>query len=705
MKTDRTSGEKKMLKRLIWIAVMILAIDTSLKAQKADSLRMDSIIHSLPEVMVKGERPTVKVVQGKLVYDVQKLVEKKAVDNIYDALKEIPGVTEQEKSLTLGGMPATVVLDGKVTTMTSEQLMTLLKTLPASRINKVEVMYSAPARMQVHGAFINVLLKHSAGKDTPLSGELNTSWDQDHDANFGERAALLYERGKFSMDIMYKHSHGDDYSTKDETSLHTLNDGTVHDITTHEVDQYNSFGHEYRIGMDYTFSKDHQFSFVYTGNYDKDRSHQNITESVKGTTQINEHTWLHNLRLDYHTPFGLKAGVEMTCYHNPEMQYLNSTLPTGSLNYTVDNDQKINRWKFFLSQEQKLKEGWSINYGAVYTTSIDNSRQYYMEMKQSAGDDPMSSSTRKHEDDASLYFGFNKDFGTKLMLESSLSGEYYHTSVWHQWYVYPVFTLTWLPATGHVFQLGMSSNRTYPDYWTMTNFITYDNGGYNEITGNPYLKPSSKYQLQLVYVLKDKYQFVAWFAHTKDKFTQTPYQRHDRLAINYQYLNLNFQQQAGLQAAIPFKAGSWLDTHFTLSGVWMRQKDDDFYDIPYDRNIAFVMAEINNTLTLATKPDITMSVDGMIRSKAIQATYDLPASGNLDLSARWQFWNKHAILKFFCNDLFETSSINPRIDFKGQNLRMDFSCYREFGISFTYKFRGYKDKKRATVDTSRFKTQ
>ena len=347
MKIERTSGENKVLKRLVWIAVMILAMDTSLKAQKADSLRMDSIIHSLPEVMVKGERPVVKVEQDKLVYDVQKLVEKKAVDNIYDALKEIPGVTAQEKALTLGGMPATVVLDGKVTTMTSEQLMTLLKTLPASRIDKVEVMYSAPARMQVHGALINVLLKHSAGEDTPFSGELNASWDQDHDANFGERAALLYNTGKFSMDIMYKHSHGYNYSTTDETSHHTLNDGSIHDITTHEVDRYNSFGHEYRIGMDYTFSKDHQFSLVYTGNYEKDHSHQNITESVKGTTRIDGHTWLHNLRLDYHTPFGLKAGAEMTYYHNPEMQYLNSTLPTGSLNYTVDNEQKINRWKLY----------------------------------------------------------------------------------------------------------------------------------------------------------------------------------------------------------------------------------------------------------------------------------------------------------------------------------------------------------------------
>ncbi|MBM6992305.1 MAG: hypothetical protein I3J02_03430 [Prevotella sp.] len=39
----------------------------------------------------------------------------------------------------------------------------------------------------------------------------------------------------------------------------------------------------------------------------------------------------------------------------------------------------------------------------------------------------------------------------------------------------------------------------------MTNFTTYSNNVYNEVTGNPYLQPSTEYQVQLVYVLKGKY--------------------------------------------------------------------------------------------------------------------------------------------------------------------------------------------------------
>jgi hypothetical protein len=60
-------------------------------------------------------------------------------------------------------------------------------------------------------------------------------------------------------------------------------------------------------------------------------------------------------------------------------------------------------------------------------------------------------------------------------------------------------------------------------------------------------------------------------------------------------------------------------------------------------------------------------------------------------------------LRVFCDDIFETSNINPRIDYRGQDLRMYFSCYRQVGVSFTYRFGGYKEKQREEVDRSRFK--
>jgi len=689
------------MKRILFTLLVMTSL--SAYAQKADSLRMDSIIHNLPEVLVKGERPIAKINGSTITYDLPRLIEKKSIDNIYEAIKEIPGVTLSDNQIQLGGRNTTIILDGKVTTMTAKEITTLLKSLSASKIDKAEVMYNAPAKMQMRGSLINIKLKHSTDGNSPIQGEMNLAWNQDHDARFGERTTLLYNKGKFSMDAMYLHSHGDIYKVTDEQSHHSLNDASIHDIDTRETAKASGYGHTYRIGMDYNFSENHQISLVYNGDYGKKDVNENLTGNISGITNINYCTWLHNLRMDYHAPFGLSAGAEMTYYRNPETQFLSSELPTGKLDYSVDNNQKINRWKFFLLQEHSLKNGWGINYGTIYTTSINHSRQIYMAINTATGDAPASSYTRQREDDANIYVGFNKSFSKKLTMEASAALEYYDSPAWHQWHFYPTLNLTYLPTSGNIFQLSLSSNRNYPDYWTMTNFITYSNGGYNEIIGNPSLKPSSEYQFQLVYLLKSKYQFVAWFNHNNDYFVQTPYQRHDHLVINYQYLNLDFQQQLGFQTVVPFNISNWLDSRLTFIGVWQRDKSSNFYDIPFDRHVVYGMAQIHNTITLSSKPDITLSVDGMIRSKAIQATFNLPASGNLDLSARWQFWHKHGVLKAYCNDLFETSGINPRIDFNGQNLRMDFSCYREFGMSFTYKFGSFKEKKRENVDKSRFR--
>ena len=72
---------------------------------------MDSLFQQLPEVLVKGERPVVKAERGKLIYDLPRMVERLPVNNAYEAVKELPGIVEQDGNLTLGGRGITVVIN------------------------------------------------------------------------------------------------------------------------------------------------------------------------------------------------------------------------------------------------------------------------------------------------------------------------------------------------------------------------------------------------------------------------------------------------------------------------------------------------------------------------------------------------------------------------------------------------------------------
>ena len=116
------------MKSYYYLSLMLCALSAGVSAQEitkstdvesertlsADSIitqdkQLDSLYQSLPEVMITGQRPIVKAEQGKLVYDVPRLVGNLPVDNAYDILKNLPGIVNMNGSLTLGGQSVTAV--------------------------------------------------------------------------------------------------------------------------------------------------------------------------------------------------------------------------------------------------------------------------------------------------------------------------------------------------------------------------------------------------------------------------------------------------------------------------------------------------------------------------------------------------------------------------------------------------------------------
>ena len=64
------------MKRMSYLLLALLG-SASVYAQemRTDSLWADSLMQTLPEVMVTGERPVVKALAGKLEYDLPRLIE------------------------------------------------------------------------------------------------------------------------------------------------------------------------------------------------------------------------------------------------------------------------------------------------------------------------------------------------------------------------------------------------------------------------------------------------------------------------------------------------------------------------------------------------------------------------------------------------------------------------------------------------------
>lgn len=97
------------------ITVILFLSVQNLSAQVAndnDSVDINKWYKNLPEVIVKAEKPIVKLVQGKMVYNMHNLLEKLPADNAYEALTRIPGVSDATGSISLLGNEVTLIVNG-----------------------------------------------------------------------------------------------------------------------------------------------------------------------------------------------------------------------------------------------------------------------------------------------------------------------------------------------------------------------------------------------------------------------------------------------------------------------------------------------------------------------------------------------------------------------------------------------------------------
>lgn len=693
--------------RLIFQHILYETSQSEGKNKDAGIVVLKTKNYALSEVVIKGERPIVKVEGGKLSYDLSQLTENKLVNNAYESLQQLPGVQEINGSLSLAGAHGlSIILNGKPTTMSYEQIADLLRNTPSSRVEKAEVMYSAPPQYHVRGAAINLILKGYRDGEGGLQGEINAGYTNRYKNGGQGGVSLLYNTRKWNIDFLYNARYGNNRQTTEVYSRHTLKN-KVHEITQTSTLDRRSLTHNVRIGGEYKFNEESNISLSYTGAFNpntKNTAHSAGNFAISDNIKKGDDR-MHNLALDYLTSNGIKAGANYTSYKSGDDQYFTNKDAENKLNkFQTTSGQCIDRWKVYLDRSHSLPKDWTLNYGTSFAYANDHNTQFY----HATDDNDMSAlntDSRYDEFTYDVYAGFSKSIGERLSFSASVTGEYYKMANYHNWSFYTSAELTYMAGAAHILQLSFSSDKTYPSYWDLSESTGYISG-YEEAQGNPMLKPSTDYSVNLNYIFKNKYIFSLSYDYEPDLFQQLAYQSTERLSLIYKTLNWDFQQSFAATAILPFKIGSRLDSHATLQAEYRQTKCDDFFDISFDHSKWIGLAMLENNIILSGKPDIRMELTGLYMTPSIQGSFTLSSIWAINTGVRWNFANQKASLQLKANDLFNSmeGDVDITLRNKGQYMDMHSNNYsRNITLSFTYKFGGYKEKKHKQVDTSRFK--
>ena len=694
-----------MVNKIFLLGLFLLSV-ANVKAQtltQTDSLTMENMMHNLPEVMVKGSRPIVKAERGMLSYNMPLLLKQLPADNAYEALTRIPGVSDATGSISFSGNEVTLIINGQATTLTQEQLTERLKAMPAAQLAKAEVMLSAPARYHVRGMAINIVTKDYAGTNQ-LSGQIIGGMRQNKYANEFGNLYLSLQRGKFGLDAQYKYVNGNSYGESSRIANHPLGNNRVY--YNDETGQ-KSFGitHDYRLGMNYAFSKNHRLDVAYTGHWDKTCSNSNTTGSSISGMHHDSHEYLHNVDVNYSLPFGLTLNGSYTYYRTPQLQALDGTMHTDESmseterNLTSGSEQTINKWMFTADQTHSLAHGWGLSYGVKGQFTSNKSYQTTID-KDGTIQPNGTSSVDNNERIWNIYAGFSKQINKALSLEASVAAEQYHSPIWDKWRIYPTLNALWNVNDNHLLNLSFSSNSEFPSYWSTMSSVFYSST-YTEIHGNPDLKPFSYYNVNLMWQIKRRYTLMAFASLKPDYFVQLPYQTTERMAVIMKETNFDYSNSYGLQASVIFNAGKWLNGNVFAVGTYKHDKSSNFFNLPFNRKKLSVILGGTASVKLCNTQDLRLILNPFFQSKAIQGVYDISPIFRMNAKLQWTShdgkWGLRLNGNNIFNNLYDTRSVQGNQDYR---MKVNYN-WASVTFAVIYKFGGYKEKNVKAVDTSR----
>ena len=655
--------------------------------------------HGLAEVVVEGERPLVTVEQGKLSYDISTISNKHIVNNAYEAICKLPGVQDRNGKLSLiGAKDVTVILNGKASTLTQEQLIEMLKNTSASQVQTAEVMYNTPPEYHVRGAAINIVTAKAA--DNTLQSELSATYSNQYFGSYSGNVNFLLTKGKSSLNVSYNPGYSHIMTVMDLASMHQY-DGQVYDITQRQKINTKGWKHNIYAEYGYQINEDNALSVGYNGA---------LSGNGKGAIDVNgnfqnshndkvQDSWLHNVFARYSSGFGLDLGVDYTDYSMNDYNHLESELTDHTrqlLDYT--SDQKIRKVSVYADQSHSLANDWTLKYGVRYDYTDNRNSQLFNQTE--GKDDVDNSSSRLYEQIANLYAGFDKEFANGLYLSLSATGEYYSIGNYHKWSLYPQASLSYSPSEKHTFMLGVSSEKEYPTYWDMQTSTTYMNA-YEEIQTIEGLRPAQVYSVNANYLFLQKYMLSLFYERIDDYFTMEMYQAKDRLTLVYRTQNWNYYQSFGMSANIPFSIGSWLSSQVNATVVNDRNRCDHFWDIPFDRNKWACMLAMQNHFSAGSH--LGFDLDAMYRSSMISGISDTKPVFTVNVGAQWNFLKDKASLSLNCSDLFDTMRMKVRNRYAGQHIDLNMGQYsRTVSVKLVYRFGGSITKEKREVDSSRF---
>ena len=676
---------------------------------------------NLSDVTVIARKPLIKQEDDKTIVDAEVIANSST--NAYEVLEKTPGaVVDQDGNVYLNSTtPATIQINGREVKLTAADVASLLKSLPANSVTKIEILRTPSAKYDAgsSGGIINIVLKKGVKLGTSGSvnagvfqGRLNTST-----IGFNLNRSI----NKINTTLTYQFTDRNNFE-EITSDRFVQRDSSI--LRQASYTNYPALNHYAGGGLDVELNKKWTVGYDFRFSANKNNSNaQNDIEILKQQTLLllgKNQSIITNKGNAYYFSNNLYANLKIDSlgskweteanynYFNNSTNQVYSNHFISPVTATLVGDGDIDNRKDIFSTETdltlKLKNKYTLETGGKYNLSKSRNSAVYFN-NNGSGPKPDSFQTNKfryHEQISSAYLQIAKTFGgftvkPGLRIENTdISGNQFFpkdTSLSiKRTDLFPYLYLR--QGIAKMFGFKLIGNAIYrrsisrPYYEALNPYPKYIDQYLFEV-GNTALRPQFTSNYEFNITADDFPIFSIGLNDIKDIFTSVTYQD-DSTKIAYRtFDNLGRNKELYLRFVGGIPPGG---KYFFYMGAQHNLSNySGFYQgqpLNYKRGTWTFFMYHNYKPTSS----FNIAVNGFMRLRGLQNFYELKTLGQLNISLNKAVLKKKMNIILSGNDILRTNQYSFNIKQAGISATgYRLNDTRRIGLTIRYNF-GIKPK-------------
>lgn len=676
------------------------------------------------QVTVTATKPFIELQADKIVVNVEGSAVM-AGNNALEVLRKSPGViVDNDNNITLKGRQGVLVMiDGKQTYLSTDEVTRMLENMPASNVTSIEIINNPSARYDAAGnaGIINIKLKkdNSVGFNgsIQLGGGLGLyTGDYGPFEKLNGNFRMNYRQKKFNIFGNYNHWNSEGWNDNNISRTIPFNN----DITY--FDQYSfrgnhGYSERYQAGADFFLSDKTIVGVLAEGRFgtwnntgDNDTyitGDFNEPFSYLKSNQISQNNWNNqSFNLNFKHDFG--EGKELT--FDTDYSFFRSTADADYFNYYFDdegmksapddplmNDTRsdVDIVAAKIDYVHPIDEKTSLEVGAKSSfVTTDNAVDFFV--TDSIGnwivDDGRTNTFIYEENIHAAYVNFNKQF-EKFSLQAGLRGELtdalgnsvtLDTTVERSYFnLFPSLNISHQLGEKHSMSYSYSRRIDRPTYQDLNPFL-YFLDQYTFERGNPLLQPQFTHALSVTYGFQNMAFATINYSITNNAMTEIIFQD-DSLKLTFQTEdNLARVDNFSLNLSTPIPVKDWWMIRVNFTGFY-NHFQAEFPEYSIDTKNWAGNFYVSNNFTLSKK--IRAELSGSYQTPLTYGIIDMAAQYGIDAGLNMKVLDGKGKLSVNINDIFNTRRFagiiqQGNIDAAISN---DWESRRVFA-SFSYNF-------------------